>query len=395
MDTLSLVVLAAVLVTGTALMIPRVARAEGWRATVTPLASIIGSGFLVLGPLLDHAFGLWAPAIMAALCALAYAFGGAIRANIATLEGPDRPAADQHIDTAASWVLATAYVISVAYYLNLFGSFAVNLTPFNSPVSARIVTTAAYAVILGAGWVWGFMALEDMEKYAVTAKLAIIAGLLAGLALFFWGRAGEGALLLNPVRVGLWEGITLAMGLIVTVQGFETSRYLGATYSARRRISSMRAAQFIATGIYMAYILVLAYVFAPGTAALSETAIIDLMRVVAPILPPLLVAAALAAQFSAAVADTSGAGGLFEELTSGRLRAAVGYALLTAAGLVLTWGFHVFEIIAFASRAFALYYGLQALLAARATTGLRAGLYYALAAGGLAIALLGRAAEAG
>ena len=52
---------------------------------------------------------------------------------------------------------------------------------------------------------------------------------------------------------------------------------------------------------------------------LSETAIIDMMHLVAPILPGLLVAAALAAQFSAAVADTSGSGGLFEELTQGRI----------------------------------------------------------------------------
>ncbi len=46
-----------------------------WRAMATPLASIIGSGFLICGPLLAREFGgvaIWA---MAALLALAYALG--------------------------------------------------------------------------------------------------------------------------------------------------------------------------------------------------------------------------------------------------------------------------------------------------------------------------------
>lgn len=37
-----------------ALFLPRVRNAILWRATVTPLASIIGSGFLISGPLLSH-----------------------------------------------------------------------------------------------------------------------------------------------------------------------------------------------------------------------------------------------------------------------------------------------------------------------------------------------------
>ncbi|MBS8224993.1 hypothetical protein [Vannielia litorea] len=392
---LGIAILAAVCLTGGALLWPRIARAEAWRATVTPLASIIGSGFLVLGPLLDHKYGAFAPAVMAALCAIAWGFGAAIRRNIARIEEGERPALDSHVETLASWALAFAYVISVAYYLNLFGSFAVNLTPWHSPTAAHVVTSAAYALILATGWLRGFSALEGMEKYAVTLKLAIIAGLLVGLAAFFVQKAGAGALIVNPVQVAPWQALTLGMGLIVTVQGFETSRYLGHSYSARRRIASMRHAQIIATAIYMAYILLAAYVFPPGEIETSETAIIDMMRVVAAILPPLLVAAALAAQFSAAVADTGGSGGLVQELTRGRIKQPAAYALLTAAGLALTWGFHVFEIIAFASRAFALYYALQSLLAARACTGTRAALFYTLAAAALAIALLGQSVEAG
>ncbi len=97
--------------------------------------------------------------------------------------------------------------------------------------------------------------------------------------------------------------------------------------------------------------------------ALDETAIIDAMRIVAPILPILLVAAALSAQLSAAVADTGGSGGLIAELTRGRITPRQGYAVLVALGLTMTWTTDVFQIISYASRAFALYYALQAAIA--------------------------------
>ncbi len=52
------------------------------RATATPLASIFGSGFLVIVPILAGAAGPYAVVAMAAVCALAYAVGTVIRFNI-------------------------------------------------------------------------------------------------------------------------------------------------------------------------------------------------------------------------------------------------------------------------------------------------------------------------
>ena len=80
---LNALILATVAATLALAFFPRVLHARTWRATVTPLASIIGSGFLVLGPLLEHAYGGYAPLVMAWLCLVAWAFGAAIRFNIA------------------------------------------------------------------------------------------------------------------------------------------------------------------------------------------------------------------------------------------------------------------------------------------------------------------------
>ncbi len=348
---------------GAILLYPKLATAPLWRATITPLASIIGSGFLVLGPILISAFGQYAPVAMAALCLVAYLFGAVIRFNIRYLSS--HPETKNGFETFASWALAFAYIVSVAYYLNLLGAFAVSMTPFNDASSAKLVTSAVFVLVLIVGWTKGFHALEGMEQVTVGLKLAIIVGLLFGLVWFFAQNVTANTLHLNPATLYGWQAVALFAGLIVTVQGFETSRYLGDEYSPETRITSMKLAQWISTAIYMLYITLLSYTFSSDGLALNETAIIDMMAVVAPVLPILLIVAAISAQFSAAVADTGGSGGLITELTHSRLSPRGGYVVLVVAGLILTWMMSVFEIISYASRAFALYYAIQAFIAAK------------------------------
>ncbi len=115
-----------------ALTFGRFARSDTWRATVTPLASIIGSGFLICGPLLAREFGSAALGAMAALLAIAYAAGAVIRFNIIHVEGY---LASASFNDPVAWlarvtqgVLALAYAVSVAYYLKLLAEFS--LKPF-------------------------------------------------------------------------------------------------------------------------------------------------------------------------------------------------------------------------------------------------------------------------
>lgn len=343
---------------------PRLANSIRWRATVTPLASIIGSGFLILGPILVDAFGHLAVLAMIVLCVAGYGFGAAIRFNIAQLASSR---SDGHwtvrTERVSSWVLAFAYVISVAYYLNLLGAFGARLFDQPSEQLPQIITTLVYAIILYAGLSKGFGMLEWMERLSVSIKLAIIAALIAGLAIYT-GQHWEADFLAGagPKVIG-FSSLPLMFGLIVTVQGFETSRYLDSEYSAAERQSSMRLAQIISTIIYVAYVALLSMSFSSTSFDTNETAIIDLMIGVSVILGPLLIIAALSAQFSAAVADTEGSGGLVHELTNGKINAAGGYVAIALAGVALTWAADVFLIISYASRAFALYYAIQAVLA--------------------------------
>lgn len=395
---LNIFILTAVILVSALLIWPRVANSPLWRATITPLASIIGSGFLVLGPILDVSFGGWAPLAMLLLCGVAWGFGSAIRFNIQDIDTrAQRGPVIHRMELFASVSLAFAFFISVAYYLNLFGSFAVSLTSVDDPFHARLMTTGVFLLILSVGCTRGFSALERMEQISVGVKLAVIAGLIVGLAVYFGDQAHAGALVFDQAKESGTNALMLLAGLIVTVQGFETSRYIGHTYDAKTRIRSMWWAQIIATVIYLVYIGLLTYAIVPGELELDETAIIDLMLVVAPILPVLLVAAALAAQFSAAIADTSGSGGLLSEISGGRISARMGYGLLVGIGLLLTWTSNVFEIISFASRAFAIYYALQSGIAAYAAMSLKrkpSAIFFALMAVlALAISLFGIPAE--
>jgi hypothetical protein len=78
------------------------------------LASIIGSRFLVLAPLLDRSFGIAAGPAMLGLCGAAYLFGAAIRHNIPSRRSDaPPPALIRNLERLSSAALAIAYVISV------------------------------------------------------------------------------------------------------------------------------------------------------------------------------------------------------------------------------------------------------------------------------------------
>jgi len=80
-------------------------------------------------------------------------------------------------------------------------------------------------------------------------------------------------------------------------------------------------------------------------------------------LPLMLIVAAIMSQFSAGVADTVGAGGLASETSRGKLSSNKGYLAVAIFAIILVWTANLLEIIALASRAFALYYLLQCVVA--------------------------------
>jgi hypothetical protein len=344
---------------------------RAWRATVTPLASIIGSGFLVVAPILGHLLGVYALAGMLLIVALAIAVGGVIRFNIrhaeSRLEQGGMPPAGVWLERAANLSLSLAYVVSVAFYLRLLSAFALRPLGLDHAPWPDILTTLILAFIGLAGWLRGLHVLENLEEYSVSIKLAVIAALLVGLG---WHDIGAGFDLsgVAPLHHDAWDTLRTLGGLLLVVQGFETSRYLGEEYDARLRVDTMLRAQWLSGIIYVVFVLLVTPLLGmTESGRVDETAVIDLASAAARVLGPMLVLAAIMSQFSAAVADTVGAGGLVQEETRRRIDERRAYPLVAVLAIVLVWSADLFEIISLASRAFAFYYLLQTLQALRLT----------------------------
>ncbi len=362
----NIVVIAATLAVTALLFSKPVEKSGWWAATAVPLASIIGSGFLVVAPILQMSTGRMAAAAMLLLVTLAYMIGSAIRFNIRYVE-PKLAANTLHrapyaLETLSQWALAFAYVVSVTYYLTLFGDFLLRGAGMVDPMLSKSVTSAVILFIAFYGQHRGFNFLGRFEA----VKLGIIAGLLAGLV---FGNTeailhGVWELPASDVKPG-WHEMQMVLGMLIVVQGFETSRYLGERFPPQLRIRTMRYAQWISGGIYVVYIALMLYYFKyPLPTEGQDTAIITLSHHIATILPIMLVVLALIAQFDAAVADAQGGSGLLSELSKKRISAGMGYMLIAAGGLLIVWTSNVFEVIVYASKSFAVYYALQSCVAA-------------------------------
>jgi hypothetical protein len=344
---------------------PRLSKSSKWQATVTPLASIMGSGFLVSAPLLGGIVGNLALVCMALLLLVAYMVGGAIRFNIQHFEPVENEgwAPPQTLAFLSRVVLAGAYFISISYYLQLLAAFVLGGLGVESTVAPSIISSSLLLTIAGIGMWRGLAQLGNVEKYAVSLNLGMIAALIVALAVYNGKLMLGGTWALPPVSSDIdLHDMRVLLGLLIVVQGFEASRYLGSEYPAKERIATMRLAQIISAAIYLVFIALATVLFHDGMGG-DVTAIIGMTRPVALVLPVLLAIAAIGSQFSAAVADTEGAGGVIEDITHRKLPVRYAYLLILAVTITLTWETNVNQIIADASRAFAFYYCLQCCVA--------------------------------
>jgi hypothetical protein len=349
---------------------PRLTNSESWQATLTPLSSIIGSGFLVIAPLLASVVGEYSPLAVTAIVVLAYAIGGVVRFNILHAEPllQDRKAhpAIYKIDLFANTTLAFAYVTAIAFYLSLLSSFLLNYAGFeNSPNLERTLTTIIIVFIATTGYIRGLGGLEKLEGYSMSLQLSIVAALLTGVLVYgFHFLQSEQTLIFDYQDRGWITKACILCGILLVVQGFETSRFLGEKYSAAMRVHSMRRAQIISGALYIVSVVALMPIVQHiNLENIRISEIVTATGLAATALPLMLIVAAVMSQFSAAVADTVGAGCLASESSRRKLSTNTGYLVVSLFAVMLIWTADLLEIISFASRAFALYYLLQCVVA--------------------------------
>jgi hypothetical protein len=338
------------------------------QATTTPLASIFGSGFLIIVPILAGTVGRHSVIAMAGVCALAIAVGSVIRFNIRNAEpvlADKPPESTLSLERASDLALILAYVISVSLYLHILASFVLSGFHADTELNQNIVTTAIIGVIMVVGITKGLAPLEFLETWALWITFAIIALLLAGFGYFDWNawQSSAGMQMPEPLEHTRWEVLTILAGTLIVVQGFETPRYLGDEFDSETRIKASRWSQIISTVVYIAFVALALPLTHLLHGKYDDNSLIELAKFASPLLvTPLIIAAAMS-QFSAAVADTMSATGNMEEVTNHRLKAKFGYILIGGGAISLTWSASTLEIVALASRAFAFYYLLQCFVA--------------------------------
>jgi len=172
----NLIVVVSLVAVAALLFSPRLTASPVWRATATPLASIIGSGFLVSLPLLAHDLGSYAVVGMAFLVVFSYLLGGALRFNIVNGEPLFAEGGKGWlgwVESTSHLVLALAYFISVTYYLTLLGAFLLRGIGVTHVLAGKGLTTVVLLAIGLQGFLRGLHGLENIEEYAVGLKLAV------------------------------------------------------------------------------------------------------------------------------------------------------------------------------------------------------------------------------
>jgi len=348
---------------------PTLQNSESWQATLTPLSSIIGSGFLIMSPLLASVVGGLSPLAVIGIVVLAYAIGSVIRFNILHVEPRIRDGSlskkTREVEYLGDIALVLAYMVAIAFYLSLLSSFLLNYLGIENLAAERWLTTTIIIIISIVGYKRGLGGLEKLEAASMTVQLSIVFALLLGLTAFsyLFYTSGESLNFDFPHR-DVSTQIRILAGALLVVQGFETSRFLGKKYSPQVRVSSMRKAQIISGILYVvSVILFLPVVQQLDLQHIQLAKIVDVTGVAAIVLPFMLIGAALLSQFSAAVADTGGGGGLLSESSRDKLSTRVSYLGISVCAILLVWAVELIEIITLASRAFAFYYFLQTLLA--------------------------------
>ncbi len=337
-------------------------------AMSTPLASIFGSGFLVVVPILASAVGIYAVPAIVVVAIVAFLVGTIVRHNILCAEPVLAKGIKRFtvvVERLSDFALVAAYVVSVCLYVHILSAFVLADFGLDSAFNKSLLTTTVIGVITTIGLLGGLAPLEKLERWALYVTLLILALLLIMFAVYDINQflaQGKFSLPGTPDR-SLWEIATIVAGTLIVVQGFETTRYLGESFDTGTRIRASRWSQFLSLSVYVLFVTLAQPIVPALNGDYGDNSLITLAATASLLLPlPLIVAASLS-QFSAAVADTLAASANIKETSQQRISTRWGYLLVGGSAMALAWSGSTFEIIALASRAFAFYYLLQCMVA--------------------------------
>lgn len=335
-----------------------------WRAMSTPLSSIIGSGFIIIAPLLWVLVGKWSLLFLFGIIFLSYQIGDVMRFNIINSEPLIQ---SEKLDTTLKtfnkmsyFSLGIAYLVSIAFYVHILSAFSLSLFGIGDEVSKDIMSTIVLLIIGVLGYLRGISHLEFIGRIAVNIKIALVCSVCIGVFAYSWHYLDFVHLTPPSDKIITFDSFCKISGILLLVQGFETSRYLGDKYTSAVRVSSMKYAQIFSSIIYIFFVWCMMFVLGDIT-VVTETTIINVLSKFSWLLPLVLICGGVFSQMSSALADATGCSGVLSESVKNKITMNQGYLLLALVAIVLVWTTNVLENVALASRLFAFYYFMQSL----------------------------------
>ena len=164
---------------------------------MTPLASILGSGLLIIVPVLEGTLGCPVDRRRGRGVRRGVVAGTAVRHCVRVVEpliaSGELDVTTRRLDRLGDVVIVVAYIISVALYLRIMAQYVVGyFAPGGAPAAERILACVAVAVIVTVGVARGFKGLDRLDRVSLAA-VVVLTTVLGGALLFHDGREVLGA----------------------------------------------------------------------------------------------------------------------------------------------------------------------------------------------------------
>jgi hypothetical protein len=350
-----------------ALYRPKVQQSKRYQATVVPLSNIMDVGFIVMAPAVVLLAGYSAPLVMLGICLVAIGAGFAIAYNIRhyePLEGTDDKV--NLVGHTSRWALTLASVINIAYYTLLL--ITLLLWPLNAynETNLAIVGTVLLVGLIIVGFAGKMDVLNRLGDKTTAFNISAVVAVVVAFIVYNIQEALGGRWDLPPTDSAITgDDFRKIIGLFAIVQGFEAARYIGGRFGGELRIKTMRAAQVIATVVFVALLGAVLILFVQVETDFSGTAIFVVSEAVGDFMPWLILLAAIGSQTSAIIGATMSRSDMLvdHKVMNRKVPRRWTFVILLLPALALFLLSDITQAVAMASRVFAAYFVLQAVIA--------------------------------
>jgi hypothetical protein len=346
---------------------PRVQQSEKYQAMVVPLSNIMDVGFIIMSPAIVLLAGYGAPLVMLGICLVAIATGFAMAYNIRhyePLEGTDDRI--NVIGHASRWALTFASVINIAYYTLVLVTLA--LWPLNmySERNLAIVGTVLLGSLIVVGFAGGMDRLNDLANKTTAFNLSAVVAIVVAFGVYNLQEALGGREIFPPVDTVIdTQAFRQIIGLFAIVQGFEAARYIGARFAGELRVSTMRIAQVISSVVFVALLAFVLILFVEVTTDFDGKSIFIVADQVGDTMPWLILLAGLGSQTSAIIGATMSRSDMIvsHQVVGLNVSRRATFLILLVPAIALFLLADISQAVTLASRVFAAYFVLQAVIA--------------------------------